>query len=67
MIETVVHAIQAMPYVWPCPPEAAWARRNGAGSCASKHALLAEELEGIGLTSLSVAGGRLAGARHPIQ
>jgi hypothetical protein len=39
-----VHSIQALPYVWPCPPDAASARKNGTGSCASKHALLAEEL-----------------------
>ena len=40
-----------MPYVWPAPPDAASCRRNGAGSCASKHALLAEELRAAGIES----------------
>jgi hypothetical protein len=48
----LVHDIQSLPYAWPAPPDAGSARRAGAGSCASKHALLAEELSGIGLTSL---------------
>lgn len=50
-----VHAVaqvQAMPYDWPVPPDAEWARRNGRGSCASKHALLAEELEAVGIASV---------------
>jgi hypothetical protein len=44
--------VQAMPYAWPAPPAAASARKANAGSCASKHALLAEELEGLGLQTL---------------
>jgi hypothetical protein len=48
----LVHDIQALPYAWPSPPDAASARTAGAGSCASKHALLAEELAAIGLQSL---------------
>jgi len=43
--------VQALPYVWPCPPDAESARRAGAGSCASKHALLAEELASLGIDS----------------
>ncbi len=41
-----------MPYTWPSLPDAASARATGTGSCASKHALLAEELTAIGLQSL---------------
>lgn len=40
-----------MPYVWPSPPDADSARKRGMGSCASKHALLAEELETHGIRS----------------
>ncbi len=47
----VVRAVQAIPYAWPAPPDAASCRRDGAGSCASKHALLAEELRAIGIES----------------
>lgn len=47
----LVHWVQAMPYAWPSPPDAASARRTGSGSCASKHALLAEELAAIGIES----------------
>jgi hypothetical protein len=48
----LVQDIQSLPYAWPAPPDADSARRMQAGSCASKHALLAEELAAIGLTSL---------------
>jgi hypothetical protein len=44
--------VQALPYAWPADPSAAAARASGSGSCASKHALLAEELDGLGLDSL---------------
>lgn len=47
----LVRDIQNFPYIWPCPPDAASARRDRAGSCASKHALLAEELAAIGIDS----------------
>ena len=47
----LVRDIQALPYVWPAAPDAASARRLRAGSCASKHALLAEQLAGIGVES----------------
>jgi hypothetical protein len=48
----IVRRVQALPYAWPAPPDAASARTAGASSCASKHALLAEELAAIGLQSL---------------
>ncbi|HEY5624943.1 MAG TPA: hypothetical protein VIT93_00490 [Dehalococcoidia bacterium] len=47
----LVRAVQALPYAWPAPPDAASCRRIGAGSCASKHALLAEELLALGIES----------------
>jgi len=43
--------VQALPYIWPSPPDAASARETNAGSCASKHALLAEELASLGIES----------------
>jgi hypothetical protein len=48
----LVREVQSLPYVWPCPPDAASARADRAGSCASKHALLAEELAAIGIESV---------------
>lgn len=48
----LVSWVQEMPYVWPSPPDARSCRDSGAGTCASKHALLAEELDAIGLPSL---------------
>jgi hypothetical protein len=51
-IIAIVRRVQATPYTWPSPPDAASARATGTGSCASKHALLGEELEAIGLQSL---------------
>ena len=50
-LRALVARVQAMPYAWPAPPDAASARASGRGSCASKHALLAEELEAIGVSS----------------
>lgn len=44
-----VREVQALPYVWPAGPDAGYARKMRAGSCSSKHALLAEELAAIGL------------------
>jgi hypothetical protein len=57
LVETV-HRVAAMPYVWPCPPDASSARVAGTGSCASKHALLREDLARLGVSSrpLFVAG-----------
>jgi hypothetical protein len=53
-----VREIQSFPYSWPGPPDAAAARSQRAGTCASKHALLAEELTALGLivSPLLVAG-----------
>jgi hypothetical protein len=47
----VAKSVQALPYVWPAPPTAGYARERREGSCASKHALLAEELETAGIDS----------------
>lgn len=46
-----VTAVQSMPYRWPAPPDAAATRAAGAGSCAGKHALLAEELRALDIES----------------
>jgi hypothetical protein len=43
--------VQRLPYAWPAPPDAVSARTAGTGTCASKHALLAEEAAGLGLAS----------------
>lgn len=50
-IIAAVHSVQALPYRWPAPSDAAAARATGFGTCASKHALLAEELERLGIAS----------------
>lgn len=42
--------VQALPYRWPAPPDAASTLATGAGTCAGKHALLAERLTQQGLT-----------------
>jgi len=47
----LVRDIEALPFVWPTAPDADSARQLKAGSCASKHALLAEELAAIGVES----------------
>jgi len=44
--------VQAIPYRWPSPPDAESVRTIGFGTCASKHALLAEELLSAGIESL---------------
>jgi hypothetical protein len=51
-------AVRALPYCWPGAPEAAAAVASGTGTCASKHALLALELErcGVGSSPLLVLG-----------
>lgn len=46
-----VRRVQALPYRWPAPPDAASTRAAGAGTCAGKHALLAEELGDVGIRS----------------
>jgi hypothetical protein len=48
----LVTHVQRLAYRWPAPPDAASAREAGAGTCASKHALLADELARLGLVSL---------------
>ena len=50
-VRDIVRQIQLFPYIWPTPPDATSARTLRAGSCASKHALLAEELEALGVRS----------------
>lgn len=48
----VVREVQELPYVWPHEPSAAAARSDGVGSCASKHALLREELAAAGFVAV---------------
>ena len=48
----LITLIQRLPYVWPGAPDAASARRAHAGTCASKHALLVEELDALGVSSV---------------
>ena len=40
-----------MPYAWPADPTADSVRSTGQGSCASKHALVAERLGALGIKS----------------
>lgn len=51
-------AVQALPYRWPAPPDAASTLAAGAGTCAGKHALLAARLrqQGLGCAPLLVVG-----------
>jgi len=42
-------SVQVLPYRWPAPPDAAGTEVAGGGSCAGKHALLAERLHSAGL------------------
>lgn len=53
-----VGRIQRKPFAWPGEPDAESARGSRTGTCASKHALLAEGLDDLGLSSapLIVAG-----------
>lgn len=51
-ITPIVKRIQEIPYSWPSPPDAASVKATGVGTCASKHALLAEELLAAGIESL---------------
>ena len=41
--------VQRLPYRWPAAPDAASTEAAGAGTCAGKHALLAQRLEAAGL------------------
>lgn len=55
-----VERVRAIPYRWPGPPDAASVLREGFGTCASKHALLAERLALLGVESAPLLGvGRL--------
>lgn len=47
----LVRQVQELPYTWPGPWDAAATRAAGRGTCAGKHALLAELLREVGLTS----------------
>ncbi|ROR90840.1 hypothetical protein [Nocardioides aurantiacus] len=47
----LAHDVQRLPYRWPAPPDAASTERAGAGTCAGKHALLAQRLASVGLVS----------------
>lgn len=47
----LVGRVQRMPYRWPAPPDAATTREVGAGTCAGKHAVLAEDLHAVGVRS----------------
>ena len=59
-ITALVRRIIEIPYAWPGEPDAGTVRRTGRGTCASKHALLRDELDQLGLTSRSMfAVGRL--------
>jgi hypothetical protein len=46
-----VAEIQRYPYRWPAAPDAESTRREGAGSCAGKHAVLVEDLAELGLVA----------------
>jgi hypothetical protein len=42
------------PYVWPAAPDSISTRRNETGTCAGKHAVLAEDLDTLGLVSTTM-------------
>lgn len=47
----IAREVQALPYAWPVPHTAEYARVHREGSCASKHALLIDELAAVGIES----------------
>ena len=51
-VVALVHEVQGIPYAWPGEPTASAVKALGRGTCASKHALLAEELDALGVRSL---------------
>lgn len=57
LVEAVLR-VQALPYAWPAPPTADAVREMGAGTCAGKHALLAEDLRALrfGVSHVMVVG-----------
>jgi hypothetical protein len=50
-LEASVAEIQRYPYRWPAAPDAESTRRARAGSCAGKHAVLAEDLAELGVVA----------------
>jgi len=50
-IVRLVEEVRALPYRWPAPPDGQSAARDGCGTCASKHALLASRLREAGIES----------------
>ncbi|HEX5614748.1 MAG TPA: hypothetical protein VFZ83_06295 [Acidimicrobiia bacterium] len=50
-VVAMVRSVQELPYRWPSAPTAESARSEGSGSCASKHALLAQQLIAMGVPS----------------
>lgn len=48
-LAAMVAKVQRMPYAWPGPPTAASAKETGRGTCASKHALLRDDIRAVGL------------------
>lgn len=59
----VVEEVRAIPYRWPGKPDAEAVRREGYGTCASKHALLAERLREADIESAPLlVSGRLVPA-----
>lgn len=57
-------SVQNLPYVWPGEPTSASASQQQQGTCASKHALLAEHCDALGiLTSPLLVIGRLVPPR----
>lgn len=47
---STVREVQQLPYRWPAPPDAISTTTVQAGSCAGKHALLAQKLQSAGLS-----------------
>jgi hypothetical protein len=51
-VVALIHEVQDIPYAWPGEPTASAVRALGRGTCASKHALLTEELDSLGVRSV---------------
>jgi hypothetical protein len=50
-LAAAVQTVQALPYAWPAPPDAASTRAAGVGTCAGKHAVLREDLAALGFAT----------------
>jgi hypothetical protein len=50
-LASAARAVQILPYRWPAPPDGRSTELAGAGSCAGKHALLAERLTALGIAT----------------